>query len=328
MTRRLHRRAVVNGTMTLPAVPNMVDEYVTMCDDVFRGIGVAFDELQLHQLRSVLSEQLAIAYAASPRSEVVITYDAPIGLQVNYFVKPQWASLDAAYDQWVATREAPYFGSEPDAMVTALASAADDPTEFPILDIGSGPGRNALALARLGHPVDAVELSPRFVDLLRREAKREKLDVRVIQADVFASGDELRRDYRLIVLSEVVSDFRSMHQLREVFALASRCLAPGGVLVFNGFVARDDYLPDDAAIELAQCYSMIFTRADLAAAAAGFPFMLEAEEPVLDFERANLPAEAWPPTTWFEDWASGRDVFDVDREQSPIELRWFVHRRR
>ena len=328
MKRRLHRRGVVTGSFVLPAVPNMVDEYVAMCDEVFTGFGVSFAEEQLHQLRSVLSEQLAIAYAASPRSEIVITYDKPVGMQVNYFVKAQWSGLEDAYDNWVATREPPYFGEHPDAMVTSLVDNVAEPHSFHILDIGSGTGRNALALARRGHPVDAVELSPKFVDILRREAKLEKLDVRVIQSDVFAATDDLRRDYKMIVVSEVVSDFRSMQQLRDVFVLASRCLAPGGVLVFNSFLAEHEYIPDDAAIELAQqCYSAIFSRADLAASSAGLPFVLEREESVLDFEKANLPAESWPPTTWYEGWVSGQDVFDVTREDSPIELRWFVFRR-
>lgn len=328
MTRRLHRRAVVKGSITLPAVPSMLDEYVDMCDDLFIGIGVEFTDEQIHKLRGVLVEQLAVAYAASPRSEIVIEYDSPVGLQVNYFVRAQWSSLDVAYDQWVATREPPLFGTEPDAMVTSVLADIGDPENHPILDVGAGTGRNALALARRGHPVDAVELSPKFVDILRQEVRRESLDVRVVQSDVFAATDDLRSDYSMILLSEVVSDFRSMDQLRDVFILATRCLAPGGLLVFNAFVAHEDFVPDDAALELAQqCYSAIFTRSELTSAAAGLPLVLDAEEPVLAFEKGNLPDGSWPPTSWFEGWASGQDVFDVAREESPIELRWFVHRR-
>ena len=328
LTSRLHRRGVVNGSIVLPAAPAMVADYVKVCDDTFRAIGVEFSEDQLHHLQGILVEQLAIAYAASPRSEIVITYDKPVGSQINYFVKAQWASIDAAYGQWVATREPPYFGTEPDAFAVSYTADVEDPSSFPILDVGAGTGRNALAFARRGFPVDAVELSPKFVDILRREVKREKLDVRVVAIDVFAASDELRRDYQLLLVSEVVSDFRSMHQLREVFALASRCLAPGGLLMFNTFVAKDDYLPDDAALQLAQqCYSAIFTRSDLAAASAGLPLVSEREEPVFAYEQANLPAEAWPPTKWYEAWVRGQDVFDLEPEESPIEFRWFAYRR-
>ena len=102
-----------------------------------------------------------------------------------------------------------------------------------MLDIGAGTGRNTLALARRGHPVDAVEMTPKFADIIRAEAERQALNVRVIQRDVFATMDDLRSDYRLIVLSEVVSDFRTTQQLRAMFELAARCLMPGGRLVFN-----------------------------------------------------------------------------------------------
>jgi hypothetical protein len=96
MARRLHRRAIAGGSIVLPAVPGMIDDYVTMCDRVFTGIGVSFNAEQLGQLRGVLAGQLAAAFAASPRSEIVITYDSPMGLTVNYHVKAQWASLEAA----------------------------------------------------------------------------------------------------------------------------------------------------------------------------------------------------------------------------------------
>ena len=47
MVRRLYRRAVVSGRIAVPAVPSMIDEYVKMCDSVFRAIGVAFNEQEL-----------------------------------------------------------------------------------------------------------------------------------------------------------------------------------------------------------------------------------------------------------------------------------------
>ena len=328
MARRLYRRAVVSGSIVLPAVPGMIDEYVTMCDRVFTGIGVSFNGEQLGQLRRVLEGQLATAFAASPRSDIVITYDSPTGLTVNYHVKAQWSSLEAAYDNWLSTRQPPLFGIEPDARVWSLATAAADPAAFPILDVGAGTGRNTLALARRGHPVDAVEPAPKFADGIRQEAGRESLPVRVIQRDIFITTDDLRRDYRLILLSEVASDFRTADQLRGVFSLAAECLSPGGLLVFNAFVARNGYTPDDAARALAQqVYSTIFTREEITAAAAGLPLNLESDDSVYDYEKAHLPATAWPPTSWYEGWVSGQDVFDVPREASPIEMRWLVYRK-
>jgi SAM-dependent methyltransferase len=328
MARRLYRRSVVTGEITLPAVPGMIDEYVRMCDTLFAGVGRAFTAEQLGHLRTVLEGQLAQAYAASQRSNIVITYSAPVGTVLNYQVNPQWWTVEGAYENWIGTREPPLFGTEPDARVWALANEAADPRTHRVLDIGAGTGRNALALARRGHPVDVVEVTQKFADMIRSDAARESLDVRVIQRDVFSRMDDLRRDYRLILLSEVVSDFRTTQQLRGLFELAAQCLAPGGRLVFNAFLPREGYTPDNATIELGQqMYTRIFTQREMSSAAAGLPLELVADDSVYEYEKAHLPGGAWPPTGWYAEWVSGLDVFDVECEMSPIEMRWLVYRK-
>jgi precorrin-6B methylase 2 len=250
MARRLYRRAVVTAQITVPAVPSMIDEYVTMCDNVFAVAGVEYTAEQSAQLKTVLTAELVKAYTASSRSNIVISFHAPFGITVNYRVATESVTIGGAYDGWLSTREGPLFGTEPDARVWALAGEAADPANYPVLDVGAGTGRNALALARRGHPVDAVEMSPKFADIIRAEAGRESLEVRVMDGDVFETMDGVRRDYRLIILAEVVPDFRSTGELRGIFELASDCLAPGGRLVFNTFLARPGYSPDDAAREL------------------------------------------------------------------------------
>lgn len=53
-----------------------------------------------------------------------------------------------------------------------------------VLDVGCGPGRHALALARRGFRVHGVDLSPTFIDLARRAAEAEGLDATFEVADV------------------------------------------------------------------------------------------------------------------------------------------------
>lgn len=328
MLRRFYTRARLTGEIVLPAVPSMLDEYVSMCDTVFAGLGKRFNEAELAHLREVLQGQLTAAYSASPRSEIVISYNAPIGLTLNYTVRAQWTTISEAYERWLATREPPLFGSEPDARVWQLASEAEVAAAHRVLEIGAGTGRNALALARRGHPVDVVEMTPKFAEMLAREAERNCLDVRVVVRDVFADSDDLRDDYQLMVLSEVLTDFRSTQQVRSLFELAARCLTPGGRLVFNTFLARNGYTPDDAAREFCQqVYSSLFTRSEIAAATAGLPLDLIADESVYEYEKAHLPDGAWPPTSWYTDWVSGLDAFRTSRGNSPIELRWLVFER-
>ena len=328
MARRLYRRSIVAGQVTVPAVPAMIDEYIKMCDNIFAIVGAQQTAEESAQLKTVLETELARAYAASHRSNVVITYHAPFGIGMNYGVKAEWLTVAGDYDTWVGAREGPLFGAEPDARVWALAEEAADPSTYRVLDIGAGTGRNALALARRGHPVHAVEMTPKFADIIRSEAERESLDVHVIEGDAFDTMDGVRYDYQLIVASEVVPDFRTMQELRGVLELAADCLAPGGRLVFNTFLARPGYSPDKAALELGQqCNTMIFTRDEMTSAAAQLPLELVADDSASEYEKAHLPEGAWPPTDWFAGWASGLDLFDVDAEESPIELRWLVYQK-
>ncbi len=328
MLQRFVTRSAVQGEISLPAVPALIDHYVRMCADTFSGVGRKFSEDELAHLRSVLESQLATAYSSSPRSQIVISYNATVGATLRYEVNPRWWSVEAAYEDWVSTREPPLFGTEPDARVWALASEMADPASHRILDIGAGTGRNALALARRGHPVDVVEMTPSFASMIGSNAERESLDVWVLNRDMFAAKDYLRRDYHLILLSEVVSDFRTTQQLRSLFELAAECLAPGGRMVFNAFLPRGGYTPDQAAREFGQqSYTTIFTRDEMSAALRELPLTMVADDSVYDYEREHLPPGAWPPTSWYADWVSGLDVFTTEREQSPIEMRWLVYQK-
>ena len=329
MSKRLLRRTVVTGQITLPAVPGMIDDYIDMLDTVFAGVGRRFDAGQLEDLRAALDSQIAKAYAVSQRSDIVVTFDAPFGTVMKYHVRPQSVTIEDDYEIWIATLEPPLFGTQPDARVWTLAAETPDPANFRVLEIGAGTGRNALPLARRGHPVDVVELTAKFADMIRVEAVRESLDIRVLQDDVLSGViDDLRRDYQLIVLSGVVPEFRTPEDLRRLFDLAANCLTPDGQLVFNSFLTKPGYVLDDTARAVGeQCYSSIFTPQEMSAAVAGLPLELVADESVYEYEKTHLPDGAWPPTGWYADWAAGLDVFDVTREQCPIELRWLIYRK-
>jgi 2-polyprenyl-3-methyl-5-hydroxy-6-metoxy-1,4-benzoquinol methylase len=328
MTRSLYSRSVVAGEISLPAVPSMLDQYVEMCSRIFADMGRKFSDEDVAQLRAALRSQLLEAFLNSHRSNVVISYMANAEPGLQYKVNARWFTVAEAYENWISTREPPLFGTEPDARVWDLANEAADPSTYRVLDIGAGTGRNALALARRGHPVDVIEFTPKFADMIRSEAQRESLDMRIIVRNVFETADDLRQDYQLILLSEVVSDFRTTQQLRSVFELATYCLSPGARLVFNVFLPRDGYELEDAARELGQqLYTSVFTRHEMSTAAAGLPLELVADDSVYDYEKTHLPPGGWPPTNWYADWVSGREVFPVKRDERPIEMRWLVFRK-
>lgn len=328
MTRKLERRMACEGKVTFPAVPGMVEDYTHRCEQLFAAVGRKFNDAEREQLRKILLDQLQEAFRQSPRSHITLSYQAQVSGTLNYVVAPQHTSLEQTYESWVKTRKPPYFGTEPDAKVLATAQQLGEPAQCRVLDIGAGTGRNALALARKGHPVDAVELTPKFAEILGQAAQAQSLDVRVVCKDVFQARDALHGPYQLILLSEVVSDFRSVDQLRQLFELASQNLTPDGVLLINAFVSQPHYSADDAAREFAQqVYSCFFTPDELDLARSGLPLARVSSESVFDFEKAHLPAHAWPPTGWYPNWVSGLDAFDVPSDDSPIAFRWLVYRK-
>ena len=329
MVRKLERRIACEGQLTFPAVPSMVNDYTMRCEQIFAASGRKLNDEERKQLHQILDKQLREAFTRSQRSSITVSYRAQIAGPINYFISPQHASLEQSYEGWIGTREPPFFGTEPDARVLALAKTASHPGACRILDIGAGTGRNALALARLGHPVDAVELTPQFAKLLDHTAAQESLNMRVICKDVFAAHGELRQDYGLILLSEVTSDFRTTAQLRTVFELAAHCLADDGQLLLNCFVAREHFSADEAVREFAQqVYSNFFTRDELNRAIDRLPLTLVSDENVLDYEQSNQPAKTWPPTPWYIDWVSARDVFDLSADECLLEMRWLAYKKK
>lgn len=328
MVRQLERRMACEGKIVFPAVPSMADDYADRCERLFAALGRRLNEAERAELHTKLLSQLELAFAQSQRSNITISYQAKVSGILNYFISPQYPSVEQAYDEWVSTREPPYFGVEPDAKVLALAQQACHSSNSRVLDIGAGTGRNALALARLGLNVDAVEMTPKFADILSEAARKQSLPVNIIRTDILKTKGDLFGPYALIVLSEVVSDFRSVSQLRTLFELASQLLAPGGTLLLNAFLTQPHYCADDAAREFGQLvYTGFFTQIELSEAFDGLPLELVSSESVYDYEQTNLPTDAWPPTKWYTDWVSGLDLFSTTREDSPIEFRWLLFRR-
>ncbi len=326
MNRRVELKISTDGSITFPAVPALADEYADRLMRVFSEAGRHVTADESLELRSILRRQLDEAFRESQRSTVTASYSSTADGPLSYQISADGMTIEEDYHFWVETREPPLFGVDPDARVWTLAAELTPGSR--VLDIGAGTGRNALALARRGHLVDVVELTEKFADMIRQSAAQESLDIRVIQRDVFTADDQLGRNYSLILLSEVVPEFRTTDELRRLFNLAVRCLAPGGRLVFNVFVTREFYTPDDAARQFAQqAYSSFFTPAELTAAAAGLPLELHSDDSVFDYEKSNLAPGAWPPTSWYAEWVTGQDVFSLPPEISPISMRWLVYRK-
>jgi SAM-dependent methyltransferase len=328
----LNARTSYRGELLFPCVPAALAAYLQQLQHLFRMMGRPLTPGEQTQMQHLLSQSLSQGFAANPNAMLLLTYEVTgTGrLQKEFQCSAAIAqpSLTEQYQQWQTQDQAPLFGSHADAKPLDLLATVANPETAPVLDVGAGAGRNALAIARLGYPVHALELIPEFIQQLQTAAAAEQLPITVTQADLLDLQTQLPpQHYQFVLLSEVVPHFRSTEQLRQMLVKVSAALRPGGFLLFNCFLATAGYIPDALTKQIAEvAWSTIFTRAQLAEALAELPLKLLSDESVVDYESAHLPATAYPPTPWFEAWAMGKNALPLSQGQPPLELRWLLYR--
>lgn len=95
------------------------------------------------------------------------------------------------------------------------------------LEVACGDGRNTLWLARQGYVVDAIDIAAAGLARLARVARRERLPVCPVLADLTAPP--LVQGAYAVVLN-----IRFLQ--RSLFDVLRRCVRPGGVIVFETFL--------------------------------------------------------------------------------------------
>jgi protein-L-isoaspartate O-methyltransferase len=326
LLRRLTRRWQASGSFTFPAVPALLERYLGQCLKLFEALGRHYADEQRREARGIFERVLQEAFTRSPRSNILVNYEAPMGTELHYAVTADAVSVTDMYEDWLERLPSPLFGDYPDARLSVLLRELGPERKLKVLDLGAGTGRNALYLAGLGHSVVAVESAPKLADLLRRAAAGSGLSLQVHTLDLFeqlASDPEV---YSLIIMSGVASDLRRVEQLRYLFSLASQRLAPGGHLMLSLHVAVRDYAPDTAARQWAQqCCAMFFTREEIVSCTKESGLALGSDDSVCEFESAHLPVQAWPPTPAYVEWITCQHLFALPPERCPVELRWLVY---
>ncbi|MEU1122623.1 class I SAM-dependent methyltransferase [Streptomyces sp. NPDC005899] len=132
------------------------------------------------------------------------------------------------------SRPVPFFVSKPDEnLVSWLDRGLLTPGRA--LDLGCGPGRNALYLASRGFRVDAVDLSPGAVAWAGERAREAGADIRFHCGDAFAEGMP-GGPYDLIHDSGCFHHLPP-HRRISYLSLVERVLAPGGHLSLTCFAA-------------------------------------------------------------------------------------------
>lgn len=106
----------------------------------------------------------------------------------------------------------------------------------PILELGCGTGRALLPLARDGHRVVGVDVSPAMLEIARRKVEAEGLAGRVSLVEQDMRNLDLQERFNLVFAA--ISSFSHLLTLDEQLATLSRVrehLAPGGTLLLDLF---------------------------------------------------------------------------------------------
>ncbi len=106
-------------------------------------------------------------------------------------------------------------------------------TDRPVLDVGCGTGRIALALSRAGHEVVGIDPSPAMLAVARQRAEDDALEVELIEGRVIDLALE-EGHYGLALLpADVFLYCADAEEQVATLALLGRCLQ------FNGLLAID-----------------------------------------------------------------------------------------
>ncbi|MDC0768282.1 class I SAM-dependent methyltransferase [Streptomyces sp. HD] len=134
------------------------------------------------------------------------------------------------------SKPVPFFADKPDENLVSYLDRGLV-TGGRALDLGCGPGRNALYLAERGFEVDAVDLSPSAMAWAGERARKAGVTVNFRCGDAFRlAGTELAGPYDLIYDSGCFHHLPP-HRRISYLSLLDRSLAPDGHFALACFVA-------------------------------------------------------------------------------------------
>ena len=147
-------------------------------------------------------------------------------------------------------------GSEIDRALTMLRPEGGER----ILDLACGTGRHSLELVRRGFSVVGVEIGPELVEIARKDAADEGLEVEFIGGDLRELDFENEFDIVLNLNDGAVGYFETDEENQRTFEVISRALKPGGqnliqvpnVLYARANLPQRSWIPSSSMVELVE----------------------------------------------------------------------------
>lgn len=132
----------------------------------------------------------------------------------------------------------PFFVDKPDENLVAYVEQTQLPLTR-VLELGSGPGRNALYLAERGSQVDAIDLAQSSIDWANERANERQLDVRFRQGNLFElSIEDAAYDF---VYDSGCFHHIAPHRRHDYIRVVTDALRPGGCFALTCFVEGGQY---------------------------------------------------------------------------------------
>ncbi|WP_316570408.1 class I SAM-dependent methyltransferase [Neobacillus sp. YIM B06451] len=103
-----------------------------------------------------------------------------------------------------------------------------------VLELGCGPGRNALFLAANGFSVDAVDLSDEAITWAKERASKQNLTVNFVKENIFEMKID-KNSYDLVYDSGCFHHI-APHRRLSYLELLKKALKPGGMFALTCFV--------------------------------------------------------------------------------------------
>lgn len=136
------------------------------------------------------------------------------------------------------TKRIPFFVDKPDENLVRYVEQLEIPVSR-VLELGSGPGRNALYLAEHGSQVDAIDLAQTSVDWANERARERQLHVRFQQGNLFELPFE-QGAYDFVYDSGCFHHI-APHRRHDYIRIVSDALRPGGCFALTCFVEGGQY---------------------------------------------------------------------------------------
>jgi tellurite methyltransferase len=135
------------------------------------------------------------------------------------------------WDQFWSESEGREWWETPASEVIKLIKSQSPQKRPQVLDLGCGLGRHAIAFAKAGYNVTAIDGSEKATQYLRKSANQLDLDIHILQGDVL--DPRLPAGYFDLVLSYNVIYHGYRQQFEAAIQYVFQLLTPGGLFFFT-----------------------------------------------------------------------------------------------